>query len=294
MINVGLYGLWNSLDNTIKNYISILFPGEDINIIDDISKYDSNDINIVGDWFRYNINDLKNKFGVIGNKTPVVRLSFESCHVKRFRYSRADVVLELDAPYKICAGYFDNSYNVDRIIYYPFWLTFSRQFDTLISNKTTNFEERYENYICDLTKNTTVKFRELFYKHIGSNRISTHARHYCDSDRANKINLISNYLFNACFENCFELGYITEKPVEAMLGGCLPIYNGMFNNDLFPFNKDRMFIFSREEIEQFSTDNNLFRTIDKHYLKDKFELPIFVDNYKDILQELYESIKIEL
>ena len=53
-----------------------------------------------------------------------------------------------------------------------------------------------------------------------------------------------------------------------------------------------MFIFTREEIKH--VDKNLFRNIDKQYLKDKFELPIFVDNYKDILTELYESLRIEL
>lgn len=290
MINVGVYGFWRCSLSIKNRYISVLFPGQDINIVDDITKYNSNDINIIGDWFNYKKDELL-KYGSC-NKVPVIRLSFESNLVKRSRYSSANIVLELDAPYKICAGYFNNSYNVDRIIYYPLWLSFARDFDTLIK-MPDNFEERYDNYICDLTRNKMVTFREQFYQSIGSNRISTKNKCYSDSDRANKINLISNYLFNACFENCFELGYITEKSVEASLAGCLPIYNGVFDNRYpFPFNKDRMFIFTREEIKQ--VDKNLFRNMDKQYLKDKFELPIFVDNYKDILAELHESLRIKL
>ena len=42
----------------------------------------------------------------------------------------------------------------------------------------------------------------------------------------NKMNLISEYDFNVCFENDLFPGYITEKVVQAYLAGCIPIYYG--------------------------------------------------------------------
>ena len=42
----------------------------------------------------------------------------------------------------------------------------------------------------------------------------------------NKINTLLNYNFNLCFENCDRDGYITEKIIHSMMGGCVPLYWG--------------------------------------------------------------------
>ncbi len=39
-----------------------------------------------------------------------------------------------------------------------------------------------------------------------------------------KLNVISDYKFNICFENSIHPGYYTEKPIHAKVAGCVPIY----------------------------------------------------------------------
>ena len=39
-----------------------------------------------------------------------------------------------------------------------------------------------------------------------------------------KLDVISNYKFNICFENSVTKGYYTEKPIHAKLAGCVPVY----------------------------------------------------------------------
>jgi hypothetical protein len=40
----------------------------------------------------------------------------------------------------------------------------------------------------------------------------------------NKINVLSDYKFNICFENSLYPGYYTEKPIHSKTAGCIPIY----------------------------------------------------------------------
>lgn len=42
----------------------------------------------------------------------------------------------------------------------------------------------------------------------------------------NKLNVISNYKFNICFENSLSCGYCTEKLIHAKYAGCIPVYWG--------------------------------------------------------------------
>ncbi len=42
----------------------------------------------------------------------------------------------------------------------------------------------------------------------------------------NKLKTLAGYTFNLCFENCDEDGYITEKIVQALIAGCVPLYWG--------------------------------------------------------------------
>lgn len=42
----------------------------------------------------------------------------------------------------------------------------------------------------------------------------------------NKLEWLKDYKFCMCFENFSEYGYLTEKLLEGMMGGCIPIYWG--------------------------------------------------------------------
>ncbi|HLF31166.1 MAG TPA: glycosyltransferase family 10 [Xanthomonadales bacterium] len=41
-----------------------------------------------------------------------------------------------------------------------------------------------------------------------------------------KMRTLTQYNFNLCFENCDEDGYITEKIIQALMAGCVPLYWG--------------------------------------------------------------------
>lgn len=41
-----------------------------------------------------------------------------------------------------------------------------------------------------------------------------------------KYNFISQHQFNLCFENSIRKGYLTEKPFDAIISGCVPLYEG--------------------------------------------------------------------
>ncbi|OWY61483.1 hypothetical protein B7486_63555, partial [cyanobacterium TDX16] len=43
---------------------------------------------------------------------------------------------------------------------------------------------------------------------------------------ADKQHCLHDATFNLCFENSDQPGYVTEKPMEALLAGAIPIYRG--------------------------------------------------------------------
>jgi hypothetical protein len=100
-----------------------------------------------------------------------------------------------------------------------------------------------------------------------------------------KLDLISNYKFNICFENTLDPGYVTEKLLEAKIAGCIPIYWGDKKSEV-DFNK-KCFI----NYADFESVNDLATYINKLYSsKDAMEEiiaePLF--NSPPSLAELYE------
>ena len=59
-----------------------------------------------------------------------------------------------------------------------------------------------------------------FFAVIKTGPISLDPYHGC------KIDLMSKYRYNICFENTLHPGYVTEKLLEAKVAGCIPIYYG--------------------------------------------------------------------
>jgi hypothetical protein len=53
---------------------------------------------------------------------------------------------------------------------------------------------------------------------------------------ASKFELLPSYRFNLCFENSGAPGYHTEKPTEAWMGGCIPLYwsDASYSRDFNP------------------------------------------------------------
>ena len=296
VMNIGIYGVWRiPLEDFKKQYIDKLFNGEDINLNNDISLYNSNDVNLIGDWAEGNkLENLLKPTSITNFNVPVIRFSMES-EKNRCRKPNKRIIDELldKIKYKYYVGYFNEVSNIDNKIYFPIWLSFYEDLIRCHDKKYDNFDERYENWICDMTLNKGVKWRECFYKNIKSQRVCTNIGRYSYTDRVNKINIISKYLFNACFENTFESGYVTEKPVEALMAGCLPIYNGLFNNkDPNPFNMDKFFIVKEEDMETYNYQT--LKNLDRILLQEKFALPILKNNYKDTIDELLSRVRLKL
>ena len=92
-----------------------------------------------------------------------------------------------------------------------------------------------------------------------------------------KLNVISNYKFNICFENSISPGYHTEKMIHAKTAGCLPLYwadnncEKDYNKDsflnLYNFNNLDEFI---EKIIELDNNDDAYKAITSEYLfKDK-------------------------
>lgn len=290
MIKIGVYGFWKTNLKILNDLIfKFLFPNVQISLTTDINQYNKNDINFIGDWFLfYNPNDVKNYLSTFNLNIPAVRFSWESELTRSIRYKNVDAFFN-QCKYKFYMGYF----NRENSIYFPSWISFVHELLDASHKQYDNFEERYENWICDMTVNTFVPIRERFYKSINSKRVKTAYGHYDMNDRHNKLEVLSHYLFNACFENTFELGYITEKPVEALMAGCIPIYNGIFRTDIPNiFNVNKMHIVDYKNLHLYNAET--FRQFDKMLLKDVFQMPMLKDGYESHLNSIIENLKFKL
>lgn len=121
----------------------------------------------------------------------------------------------------------------------PFYLEdYHNEMHRLLKENRTNFKKRTK-FCCFIVKNPTCEFRNDFfiklntYKKVDSigphlnnhtfdvgNPFNTNEIHY------KKLKFISDYKFIIAMENTKTLGYTTEKIVDAMMVGTIPIYWG--------------------------------------------------------------------
>jgi hypothetical protein len=95
----------------------------------------------------------------------------------------------------------------------------------------------------------------------------------------NKLEWLKDYKFCMCFENYSEYGYLTEKLLEGMMGGCIPIYWGSesckeeFNSKSFlnwhDYNNDEELINKIIELDQ--NDDLYQKMYSESYLIDNKE-----------------------
>lgn len=53
----------------------------------------------------------------------------------------------------------------------------------------------------------------------------------------NKIVASEKYTFSVCPENCWSPGYTTEKIIDALIAGCIPLYWGYLDSNIFNVNR---------------------------------------------------------
>ena len=103
-----------------------------------------------------------------------------------------------------------------------------------------------------------------------------------------KMDVISNYKFNICFENSVYPGYFTEKLLHAKIAGCIPIYysDKSYSNDfntkccinLIDFENGYELV---EYIKKIDNDDNLYQSIKNEKL---FNQTPNLDKIKKYLQ----------
>lgn len=111
-----------------------------------------------------------------------------------------------------------------------------------------------------------------------------------------KTNYIRNFLFNICSENydndTFN-GYITEKLMDACLGGAIPIYAGWFDEyDAKIFNKKRIIFYNSKDESSFEKVYNQVKelTDDKEKLLAFYRQPVFCDTAGETIEQLKKMI----
>lgn len=119
----------------------------------------------------------------------------------------------------------------------------------------------------------------------------------------NKLEWLKDYKFCMCFENFSENGYLTEKLLEGMMGGCIPIYWGSesctneFNTKSFlnwhDYGNDEDLI--KKIIELDNDDNKFLEIYNQPYLIDNKPNEYMDDNrvvdfFKKIIENFYKKI----
>lgn len=96
-----------------------------------------------------------------------------------------------------------------------------------------------------------------------------------------KLNKISEYKFNFCFENKQKPGYLTEKIYESFMGGCIPVYAGdKFVSKIF---NPKAFINCNEKsvdqiVEQINKINNNKTLYDEMISQPMFNDSNYIEN----------------
>ena len=114
-------------------------------------------------------------------------------------------------------------------------------------------------------------------------------------DKNGNISFISNYIFNICSENTINnlSGYITEKIINCVLAGSIPIYCGCFDeSDKLIFNTNRILFYELNE----TSINQCYEKVkelycNKNKLKLFYKQPIFTPQAYDTIINMDSLLK---
>lgn len=116
----------------------------------------------------------------------------------------------------------------------------------------------------------------------------------------NKLNYLQEYKFNICPENSASDGYVTEKIIESLLAGCIPIYNGYSKNpEPEIINPGVILWYDEIDIKNNELTLKMIKELyeNKNYYQDFINQPFFLDtaidkiysylcNYKSIFHKM--------
>lgn len=205
---------------------------------------------------------------------------------------------------------FDDIKDHPKYIHIPFWVTWAldpmETYDT-IKDKVAKWNSR------DGKSYTDRKFCSFLCSHGDAGRknifseLSTVANidscgrwmHNNDSLKAecddNKVRWLKNYRFNLTPENSNATGYVTEKLLEAIQGGCVPIYWGSDNNPEPDVLNREAIVF----IEMGKENHDAVRLVSELNADEKKYMEFacqkrFVGGAEDVIWGYYESLESKL
>jgi len=144
-----------------------------------------------------------------------------------------------------------------------------------------------ENYINNTTNNYKIMYPGLFRHNIGPNNT-------IGSTSKDKINYISQGLYNICPENSEYEGYFTEKILQAFEAGTIPLYWAIDLPEKHLINENKYCFCNINNPVKLKEQINKAMTHPEYYLEGNIfteEAPIIVSNYYNTL---ISNIKIKL
>lgn len=143
---------------------------------------------------------------------------------------------------------FVNWFNKDQPRPLPSNPTYTVSLDLIQKNRDRFLKDRK---FCAFINNNQIQDRiELFTQLNDSQRVDSFGSLFNNAGKTlrgsqqDKVKLLEDYKFNIAFENSYHKGYNTEKIIEPLEAGCIPLYNGgekvkdYFNPSSFLYYKD--------------------------------------------------------
>lgn len=222
------FALQNLLDKNTYKKILLINCGENVYVKDKFISYVYNGLNRLGLPRKVNDALTLNYFisRLLALETPIQKNSF-------FRH-----LTETDSRYNYWLTN-DLVNGRDNLFFTPYFYVFCRQLIPLLSAPTQSPPAAGKKFCAFIVSNAANIDRVTFFKKLSRYKridsfgkvlnnaklATTPGEHYLNVLRSNHL-LYKKYKFVISFENSYAQGYVTEKLVNALAGGSIPIYRG--------------------------------------------------------------------
>ena len=288
-------GFWANFD--IKNFSDLFFNEIEYECTDN---FNDSDITIVAPFLD------KNSCNTLITDNLKIKLLFVSEPIEHVRPRLLHLIN--NNKYNAVFGCIEN--NPEKFYYkYPIYLLnidiFDKEIFIKVNEYVKNINLEEKKFCCLINSHDNGNTRRPIYIELKKYRsIDCPGKllHNCSNELLNKIGnieFLKNYLFNICSENysCKLPGYITEKLMNACLGGSIPIYFGSFDEiDNKIFNKNRIIFYDPYNKESLTKTGNFVRELlnDKTKLENFYRQDVFCDTAFDTIQELLKNMRYKI
>jgi len=295
-------GLWNGFDSNDNGYNAILLNHckNKILVVDNINECD---ILVVGNFINMNEYNIVNSF-----TKPKIYLITEPVgpwYDIGWKLLRDNTFNCLSGT--VSNGILNGNNKSVQCIKFPLYVDSKDYVDTKNSLEKVNewvkdsvneYYITHKNFCCLINRHDAGKTRTAIALAMNSiNKIHCPSILFnnCSNEeleRIGNVEYIKKFIYNICpenFNNCPFKGYITEKLMNACLGGAIPIYTGSFDEiDAKIFNPKRILFYDQnkpETIEEIVKTVKLFQN-EPELLKRFYSQPVFLPSAADTIEEM--------